>query len=273
MRVVLLLAIAIVASSPMSSQTEKMHPSKKAGASANASATSSAGFARLADQFMKESLALSPVSASPAGYHVHGKGKAAPHLDAELDDLSPAGFEKQLKFYRGWQDRFARQKQALGIEDSADLRLVNDNIAFNLLELERIQNYRHNPTGVVELIGNGLFLPLTQEYAPKEVRVGHVLARMEQIPRALRQAKQTLTDADPIFVKVALEENEGNVDLIENTVKPEVPAGSEQMKRYEQVAPKAIAALNDFSRWLQDDLANRQASRTWRLGKDFYDQK
>src|SRR5438093_9125172 len=98
MRVVLLLAFAILASSPMSSQTEKMEASnKKSGASGKASAPSSAGFARLADQFMKESLALSPVSASQAGYHVHGQGKAARHLDAELDDLSPAGFDKQLK--------------------------------------------------------------------------------------------------------------------------------------------------------------------------------
>src|SRR3954468_10111359 len=77
MRVVLLLAFAILASSPMSSQTEKMEASnKKSGASGKASAPSSAGFARLADQFMKESLALSPVSASQAGYHVHGQGKA-----------------------------------------------------------------------------------------------------------------------------------------------------------------------------------------------------
>jgi len=273
MRVVLVLVFAILASSPMSSQTEKMGPSKESGASVKAPATSAASFGRLADQFMKESLALSPVAASQAGYHVHGQGKAARHLDAELDDLSAAAFEKQIKFYRGWQDRFEGQKQALGVEDSADLRLINDNIAFSLLELERIQNYRHNPTGVVELIGNGLFLPLTQEYAPKEVRVGHVLSRMEQIARALQQAKQVLVDADPIYIKVAVEENEGNIDLIENTVKPEIPAGSKLTKRYEQVAPKAIGALKDFSRWLQDDLSKRKASRTWRLGKDFYDQK
>jgi len=273
MRVVLVLVFAILASSPMSSQTERMGPSKESGASVKAPAASTASFGRLADQFMKESLALSPVAASQAGYHVYGQGKAARHLDAELDDLSAAAFEKQTKFYRGWQDRFEAQKQALGVEDSADLRLINDNIAFSLLELERIQNYRHNPTGVVELIGNGLFLPLTQEYAPKEVRVGHVLSRMEQIARALQQAKQVLVDADPIYIKVAVEENEGNIDLIENTVKPEIPAGSKLTKRYEQVAPKAIGALKDFSRWLQDDLSKRKASRTWRLGKDFYDQK
>src|SRR5919201_3687151 len=220
MRRACLLVLISALSLSMSSQTKNMQSSKTSAAKAKASAGSPA-FARLSEQFMKESLALSPVNASQAGYHVHGKGKAARHLDAELDDLSPAGFEKQLKFYRDWLKRFSTRIR-YGDEDAADLKLIDDNIALNLLELERIQNYRHNPTVYVELIGNALFLPLTQEYAPKEVRVGHVLSRIAQIPRTLDQAKQVLVDSDPIFVKVALEENEGNVDLIENTVKPEI---------------------------------------------------
>ena len=43
--------------------------------------------------------------------------------------------------------------------------------------------------GYVELLGSGLFLPLTQEYASKEVRVGDVISRIGQIPRFLDQAK------------------------------------------------------------------------------------
>ena len=271
MRRACLLVLISALSLSMSSQTKNMQSSKTSAAKAKASAGSPA-FARLSEQFMKESLALSPVNASQAGYHVHGKGKAARHLDAELDDLSPAGFEKQLKFYRDWRKRFSTRIR-YGDEDAADLKLIDDNIALNLLELERIQNYRHNPTVYVELIGNALFLPLTQEYAPKEVRVGHVLSRIAQIPRTLDQAKQVLVDSDPIFVKVALEENEGNVDLIENTVKPEIPAGSDLMKRYDQVAPKTIAALKQFSTWLSNDLGKRKSSRDWRLGKELYDIK
>lgn len=264
MRFVYLLMVALSVSLPMSAQAKDKNEGKSG---------SSSRFAKLTDQFMKEALALSPVSASGAGYHVHGKGKKARQLDAELDDLSPAAAERQRKFYRDWQQRFRREGGSLGTDDAADLQLINDNIALSLMELERVQNYRHNPTGVVELIGNSLFLPLSQNYASKEVRVGHVLSRMEQIPRALQQAKQTLADADPIFVKVALEENEGNVQLIEGMVKGEISAGSELMKRYEQVAPKAIAALHDFSAWLRDDFGKRKPSRSWRIGKEFYDEK
>ena len=40
-------------------------------------------------------------------------------------------------------------------EDAADWRLIDDQIGQQLLEFDRIQNYRHNPTVYVELLGGG----------------------------------------------------------------------------------------------------------------------
>ena len=234
----------------------------------------SAKFAELSERFIQESLAMSPVSASYAGYHQHTDAKTGKtiELDALLDEVGPEAVAAQLKFYRDWQARFAKETPAAALneQDRADLRLLTDQIALGLLELEHIQNYQHNPTGYPEAIGNALFLPMTQEYAPKEVRLGHVVARMEQIPRFLAQAKQVLVDSDPIFVKVAVEENEGNIQMVEG-LKADLP---EALKaRYEAAAPKAVAALNDFNAWLKDDLGKRKTDRTWRLGKQWYAQK
>ena len=111
-------------------------------------------------------------------------------------------------------------------QDAADWQLIDDQIGLNLLEFDKIQNYRHNPTVPVELIGNALFLPLTQSYAPHEVRLGHVLSRVRQIPRLLDQVKAYLSDADPIFISTAISENDGNIDLIQNEIAKEIPAGS-----------------------------------------------
>jgi len=234
-------------------------------------------FAELSDQFMKESLALSPTNASAAGYHKHLNSKTGKtvELDAVLDDLSLQGIGRQRAFYEQWRQRFHTETpiSTLNLQDAADWQLIDDQIGLNLLEFDKIQNYRHNPTAVVELIGNALFLPLTQGYAPKEVRLGHVLSRMNAIPALLDQVKSYLSDADPIFVKTAIEENDGNVDLVENTVKDEIPADSALRAQYAQIAPSTIAALKDFSKWLQDDLGKRPSKLTWRLGKELYDQK
>jgi uncharacterized protein (DUF885 family) len=244
---------------------------------AKASVHTSHAFAALADRFVKESLALSPVSASYAGYHKHPGKKAGEmvELDALLDDVSSAGFAEQRRFYGEWSDRFRKQAPlaSLGVQDAADWRLIDDQISRNVLELDRIQNYKHNPTVFVELIGNALFLPLSQEYAPKETRVGHVLSRIGQIPAFLDQARQQLADADPVFIKVAGEENDGNVELVEKTVAAEIPAGSPLRAQYDKVAPPAIAALKGFNRWMQDELGKRPTTRDWRLGKEWYDEK
>src|SRR6266496_4853254 len=246
-------------------------------ASPASSSDGSAKFAELTDQFVKESLALSQTNASAAGYHKHVDSKTGKtiELDGLLDDLSLQGIDKQRAFYAHWRERFHKETPvaALNIEDAADWQLIDNQIGLNLLEFDKIQNYRHNPTAVVELIGSAIFLPLTQGYASKEVRMGHVLSRMKAVPALLDQMKTYLSDSDPAWVKTAVEENDGNVDLVENTVKEQLPVGSTLKAQYEQIAPSTISALKDFSKWLQDDLGKRPSKLSWRLGKELYDQK
>jgi uncharacterized protein (DUF885 family) len=234
-------------------------------------------FAALSDRFMKDSLALSPTSASQAGYHVHVDPKTGNRieLDAQLDDLSLKAMDAQREFYSGWRRRFRTETPLAGLDpqDAADWQLIDDQIGLNLLEFDRIQNYRHNPTVPVELIGNALFLPLTQSYAPHDVRLGHVLSRVRQIPRLLEQVKTYLGDSDPIFISTAIAENDGNIELIQSDIFKEIPGGSALRAEYDHVAPAAIASLKDFSAWLKDDLGKRPSRLTWRLGKDFYAQK
>jgi uncharacterized protein (DUF885 family) len=239
--------------------------------------TSSATFAGMCEDFIHETLALSPSSASQAGYHFHIDPKTGKKiaLDALLDDVSPTGIAAQRRVYEHWRDRFHTQTPlaSLGPEDAADWRLIDDQIALNLLEFDRIQNYRHNPTEYVELIGAALFQPLTDDYAPEDVRLGDVLSRMEAIPRFLDQARTELADADPIFIKVAVEENEGNIDLIQSTIAGAIHPGTPLKARFDKAAPPALEALKSFSAWLQGDLVRRKTDRTWRLGKELYAEK
>jgi uncharacterized protein (DUF885 family) len=243
----------------------------------SAPAASNPSFARLCEEFVHETLALSPASASQAGYHHHldvktGKTIA---LDSLLDDMSAAGVAEERRVYVQWRDRFHSETPlgSLNAEDAADWRLIDDQVGLTLLELDRIQEYKHNPTIYVELLGGALFQPLTDDYAPEEVRLGDILSRIEAIPRFLDQARSQLADADPIFIKVALEENEGNVDLIQNAIAGPIGAHAELKARFDRAAPEAIAALKGFSSWLQQDLAKRKTDRSWRLGKELYAEK
>jgi uncharacterized protein (DUF885 family) len=248
-----------------------------AGGPGASDAAASRKFAQMSDEFIKQSLVLSPTTASTAGYHTYVDPKTGKTiaLDAELDDMSPQSMANQRAFYARWRVRFRTETppSSLSPQDAAEWQLIDDQIGLSLLEFDKIQNYRHNPTVPVELIGNALFLPLTQNYAAHDVRMGHVLARMQQIPRLLDQVKAYLDSADPIFIKTAISENEGNIDLIQHTIAQEIPPASPLKPEYDRVAPPAVAALQSFSKWLADDLGKRPSTLSWRLGKDLYDQK
>src|SRR5271166_1774791 len=89
-----------------------------------------AKFAQMTDQFVKDSLALSPVNASQAGYHKHKdpKSRRTIDLDAQLDDVSPQGMAAQERFYREWRKRFQAETPvaSLNAQDAADYRLIDD---------------------------------------------------------------------------------------------------------------------------------------------------
>src|SRR5450755_4236942 len=80
-------------------------------------------FAELSDQFMKDSLALSPTSASAAGYHKHVDPKTGKtiELDALLDDMSLEAMAQQRAFYQHWRERFHDETpvSALDAQDAA----------------------------------------------------------------------------------------------------------------------------------------------------------
>ncbi len=220
----------------------------------------------LTDDFVYGSLALTPVGATSAGYHEH-KGV---HLDEQIDDFSPAGIEQQHKFYSDFHNRLAAiQQDSLSAEDRADYQIIDNQINLSLLDLEKIQSYRHNPTVYVELVGNALFNPFVLEYAPIDQRYRQIIQRLQKIPALMQQAQANLADAPEIWNRVAREENEGNLDLIDKTLRAKAP---DALKAdYDQAAKPALDALRGFTKFLKDDLSKKTSD--WRLGKENYDQK
>ena len=219
---------------------------------------------KLVKDFIYGTLALSPVSATQAGYHQH-EGKV---LDDLLDDYSAPGLEQQRGFCKGIQDRASAMDAAkLDKEQKADLDIIKSNAGLCLLELNSIQNFKHNPTVYVELVGSALFPPYMLNYAPIEQRFEHITHRLEKVPALYEQAKANLTDAPEVWNRVAREENDGNIALIDKTLRDAVPAA--QKAAY--AATKALVAARDFNVFLKDKLSAKTSD--WRLGKEKYDQK
>src|ERR1700686_2218333 len=76
---------------------------------------------QLTEEFIYSSLALTPVTATGVGYHVHNGTR----LDELLDDYSFRGIREQHRFYANFTDRLDRiQPETLSAEDRADYRIL-----------------------------------------------------------------------------------------------------------------------------------------------------
>lgn len=223
-------------------------------------------FAILTDDFVYGALALSPVMATSAGYHEHNGA----NLERQIDDFSPAGIDRQHKCYSDLHARLAAVPQdSLSAENRADYQIIDNAVSLSLLEFDKIQNYRHNPTVYVELVGNALFNQLVLNFAPLETRYRDIIARLQKVPALMQQGEMNLVDSPEVWNRVAREENEGNVDLIDKTLRTQAPA--DLKADYDRAAGPALEALRGFTKFLNDDLSKKTCD--WRLGKEKYDEQ
>jgi uncharacterized protein (DUF885 family) len=234
---------------------------------ASACSRNSSNIPALSEEFVNTTLSFSPAAATGVGLH-----KFKNHnLDDELDDLSPAGLDRQRRFYEAFRERLARlDTSKLSVDDQADVALLQDQVALNLLDLTELHSALHNPTVYVEILGNALFNPFVLEYAPKPARIRNIIARLEKVPLFLDQAANNLTSSTDLWTSVAIDENNGNIDLVDHAIRAAVP--EDLSSAYARAATNALAAMRKFQDYLKGSLSSRN-DYEWRLGSDRYTRK
>ena len=234
---------------------------------AGCSRNPSGQLARLSDEFVHTTLAFSPAAATGAGLHQY-EGQ---NLDNLLDDTSPAVLDKQRRYYEHFRERLdALNASQLTAEDQADLNILRDQVSLSLLDFNELHSHLHNPTLYVETLGNALFSPYVLEYAPQAARMRNIIARLQKASFFLDQASTNLTSAPDIWTKVAMEENQGNIGLVDKTIRAAVPP--DLRDAYNLAALSALDAMRKFQDFLKNNLSGRDDAG-WRMTSDQYMRK
>ena len=221
-------------------------------------------YTQLSDEFLYTTLSFSPATATSVGLHEYQKQ----NLDNLLDDVGAQSLDRQLKFYESFLARLnAIDEKQLSPEDQTDLAMLRDQCNLALMDFREIHSHLHNPTLYVETLGNALFNPYVLEYAPKPARFRNIIARLEKTPLFLDQASINLVSAPPIWNKVAIAENQGNIDLVDKTLRAACPP--ELADSYARAARAALAAMRKFEDYLRNSLSGRD-NADWRLGQERY---
>jgi len=180
---------------------------------AGCSRTPSDQLARLSDEFVHTTLAFSPAMAT-AWACTSTKARISDNL---LDDMSPANLDRQRHYYEHFRERLdALNTNRLTGEDQADLSILQDQVSLALLDLNELHSHLHNPLFMWRRWGTRCSAHMFWSMRPRR-RACATLLRGCRRPFFLDQASTNLTSSPGIWTKVAMEENEGNIGLVDKT--------------------------------------------------------
>jgi uncharacterized protein (DUF885 family) len=210
-------------------------------------------FARFVDDYFAAVNEWRPSEATGLGFHEY---------DGKLDDFSRTRVEARTAELHRFLDRLtAMNRDAMSFDDQIDADILDGDIRSNLLELEVIRNWEHNPMGYAGVPGGAIDVLMKREFAPAPERLRRALARMEQIPRLYAAARENMKDPPREFTDLAVRMSKGSVGFFEDSVaqwaREAAKGDAALLAQFEAQNKKVIAATREFADWLEKDLLPR----------------
>lgn len=224
-------------------------------------------FEQLAERYLDEFPALSPVSATGLGDH---------RFDSQLDMVGiEANAQKQAFYFRYLEKLRKIDPAQLTRANQVDYALLEQDLEGKLWRLETLQEWAWNPLRYTQLSGSAVYSLMARDFAPLKIRLQHVTDRLEQFPRLFRQIRSTLDSerVPQIHAETAIKQNRGLLSILDNLVKPNLPElPQNQRNRLKQAMANAKAVVEEHQQWLESELLPN-ARGDFRLGPQLYDQK
>lgn len=223
-------------------------------------------FPQLVDAYFEDYFKANPSQATSVGFHQY---------DHQLEDFSLAAHARnRTKLLTYLKEFEAINPRTLSQNDRDDREIMMASINSILLEEDRVQMWRKNPDYYSGAATSTIFTIIKRDFAPASDRLRSVIEREKQIPRALQQAREVLSNPPKIYTDIAIEQLPGNVDFFQTTV----PDAFKDVKdaallaEFKRSNEAAIAALKDYFTWMQKDLLPRSQG-TFAIGPRNYQLK
>lgn len=228
--------------------------------------TAESTFASLVDRYFEAGFKDSPNSATELGIHDY---------DNKINVLAQADIAKRVAEQKQFRAQFENINPAtLSKTSRLDREMLIANINSELLELESIQNWKHNPDSYSSGISSAIFSLMKRNFASPNDRLRSVIAREKMVPEKLANARKNLQETPKIDTEVALEQLPGIISFFETAV-PEafVAAKDATLKNeFKETNAKTIAELKDYQKFLQDVVLPKSVEK-FAIGKDNYQKK
>ena len=209
-------------------------------------------------QYLEQHFEQQPQAATLLGDH---------RFDARLDDISPkarAGWhELTRKTLKNLPHKIDRRK--LSPDGQIDFEILKHELTLQLWQDKNTDPFAEDARTYGNYLSDSVYVLLTRSTLPQETNVANAIARMEELPRIVTEAKRSLTHPTKPVLETAIRQNAGAISFYQSDIYNYIGA-TPQRARLESAAAKVVALLEDYQRFLEGPARSR-AKDDWRLGK------
>ena len=231
----------------------------------NASATpQDDAFQKIAHDYIEQYLRANPEDATELGDH---------RFDGQLTDYSSEARAKDLAAQKEFRDKLNAidGSQLIGA-NNIDFRILKENIDYQIFRTEELKEPDWNPLVYMQSLANSLYLLVARDFALPEQRIPNLRQRLEGIPQVIAQAKANLQHPPRVHTETAIEQTQGAINLVREGLAPLLDRAPQMKKELAPLQEKTAAALDDYKKWLQNDLLPR-SDGNFRLGTEKFRKK
>src|SRR6266849_9223716 len=124
----------------------------------------------------------------------------------------------------------------------------------------------------MQSLANSLYLLVARDFDSPEKRIPNLRKRMEAIPAVIAQAQKNLQHPPRVYTETAIEQTQGAIDLVREGLAPLLEQAPQLKKEIAPLQEKTAKALEDYKKWLQNDLLPR-SDGDFRIGVEKFRKK
>ncbi len=224
-----------------------------------------AAFQKIASDYIEQTLQTHPEQATELGDH---------RFDDRLTDYSTESRAKELAAAKAFREKLNTfgPDAKLSATNGVDLRILKDNVDYQIFDLEELKDEDWNPLVYNQSLANSLYLIVARDFDSPEKRIPNLRKRMEGIPAVIAQAKANLKHSPKVHTETAIDQMQGAVSFVREGLNPLLDRAPQMKKELAPLQEKTAAALEEYQKWLKEDLLPR-SDGDFRLGMDKFRKK
>jgi uncharacterized protein (DUF885 family) len=202
------------------------------------------------DDYFNALFEWSPSLATSTGFHEY---------DSKIEDLSAAAINRRIEKLKQLEAGIGQARRGrLTADEEIDAEILDGQIKAELLDLDTLQTWRHNPMNYVGLPGGAIDGLMKRNFAPPSERLRSVISRLKGVPALIDAMKQNVQNPPHEFTDLAFRIARGSVSFFKVTIADwaKDAAGGDKalLQEFGMANANAAKSLEDAATYLEKTL-------------------